>query len=582
MKLFLIVIVAILFTACSSDPDSSKKNNDNKTRKKITRTTITEQTAPTNNEDLDSANSDLTLISTEEDITELVAENTPNPEATAKDTTEPEQGLISLEEITITPPVSTPSEDIVPLDLTDDQLLVAQINETYNHYLALKNSWENHASQLEIFIDQATNQEFLDSIRYIQSHSTAIPVTPAQIEDVKEQLQKGVFVYQEDRDDAETVYEQLDAFVDLFEASINLSLQYAELAEEDPSVLYAQNPEETTPDEQTAESKKPVVIVVENVQTIPEAIVVQPPKQPVQADDTIQESTNENTAKEDSIADTPVAVVVEKTQEEVIEDDLAIADIPEDTAKEPSDEETVDAQTENPNTDEEIDSAEKTTEIATDTSTDDVDSDTANVEETTEEETSFIDDVVAWWNDIDVGQWFNETFFDTENSAQWVVAPTALSIPNTNTIVPEEENPVVETAEIPSNPVETHQLINAWVDNVYLFAQSYGVNSVEELIPHLAEISNTPEEERTLEQSTLLNQTKQVAQSVEQMSNGDAADFVESSGYSSDQLSKGEVITIVEMLSNFIKVSKEQQEPTVEEEPGKEDEDVVSADELRS
>ncbi|MDE0152162.1 MAG: hypothetical protein OXK80_06700 [Bdellovibrionales bacterium] len=592
MKLFLIVITVILFTACSSDQDPSKQNK-NETRKKETRTRVTEHTTP----DLDSADPDLTPVSAEEDTTDLAVENTPNPaEAIAEDITKSEQqGLIPLEDIVITPPVPTPPEDIIPLDLTDDQVLVAQISAKYNHYLALRNAWEeDYAPQLEIFIEQATNQDFLDSIRYIQFHSELIPVTPAQIEDMQEQVQEGFFVRKEDRDKAEKAHNKLSTVADGFEAAINLSLQYAELAVEDPSILFAQNPEET-PGEQADESEEPVVIVAENAQTIPEAIV--PLQQPAQAPDTsvkedspVAQESRIVIAEYPAVADAEEAVDApnegsnaneEEDSADEEKPEVAVdapnegsnANEAEDSANEEKPEVAVDAPNEGSNANEAEDSAnEEKPEVAADASAQDQNTnkgtvaDSADVQ-STEEETSVVDKVIASWNDF--SQWVSE-LFTSENPGQWLVEPTTLSIPNTNTIVPEEETPAEETPTVPSNPAEAHQLINTLVDNVYQFAQLHGVSSVEELIPHLEEISNTPQEERTLEQSTLLNQTIQVAQSVEQMSNGDAADFVESSGYNSDRIPKGEVIMIVEMLSTFINVSEEQQESAVEEESGTE------------
>ena len=560
MKLFLIIITTILFTACSSDPDSStQKNNDKRPRKKQQRPEIVEKKAP-DHKGLNSSDSDFNPVSTEEDKTEtdLVAENT--PEETRQDKTESEQ-LVSLEETPTSSPVPAPFEDIISLDLTEDQLLVFQIREKYQHYLDLKKAWEEeYAPRLEVFIEQASNQKFLTAIRHVESHHKITPVTMAQIEDMEEQVKEGVFAYEEDRKSAQEAHETLFTSVDGFEAAINLSLEYAKVAEQDPSVLLAENYEETT-DEQSQKVEDPVV--VENKETNPESIV--PLKTPV-----VEESP-------EKIIATPVIVDSSKEiPEEIMTEEEVVVDVPEDTIAEQEIVEVMsDLQNEETLLDNEADSTEEETfasDLVDSESAEDMtadvqsleeeelpDTDTQSVEEeklpdtdtqSVEEETSFIDDIIAWWNAFDLRKWWYETF-DLQNPTQLLEDPKTLSVPETNTPVPEEEKTY--------NSTEAQGLISSLLDNLYQLVQERDIGGMNELLNYLDDIQTTAPQEITPEESVLLNQIKEVAQSLE---TEDIAGFVESSGYSSERLQKEELIMILEMISGIVETKDKVETPS--------------------
>ena len=561
MKLFLLAIVAISFIACSPDPANKTAGNDDKDKP------IRVAPEPTPDQDLGPADS-VAPVSAEEDTADLVAsEDTPAVAGT--DMTDSE-GLVSLAEVSVTPPA--PVEDLVPLDLTEDQFLVAQINERYNDYVELQHAWEDYAPELEIFLDQATNQKFLDSISFIQSHMKNTPVTSSQVNDIEEKLQEGLFIYEEDREHAETKYEQLDAFVSLFETAIDLSLEYVNQAEEDPSVLYAQTTDE---DEQTPEfvpvpedTVTTVIAMAEkDTQNMPEPLVVPLAEQPVPpTTDNTPENIVTSTEKDcdnnptmvcQTIEDSTVAnVPTDPTEDENAEDD---DDTNTDKETEPANEEASD--------DTAVAIAEKSiddsTEKDTTTATDEIVSDIADVQPE-EEETSFVEDVVAWWDGT--VQWFDETFKASTLSG-WVVEPTSLHIPNTSTIVPEanEEETTEETDSISEQQAKAHQLLDELIQNVNQFAQTHNVQSAEDLIPHVTEMSNITETERTTEQVALLSKIKQVAQAIDQMADGNANDFVELSGYNSESLPQVEVMVIVEMLSDVVKTDEAQQEEPVED-----------------
>ena len=551
MKLFLFIIVAILFIACSQDPANENAGDD--TANKDNPTEVTGEPELTNEDD--PADSDLTPIA-EEDPTE---ENTDTPAVVEADMTDPE-GSVPSEEIFITSPVSSPAEDTVPLNATEDERLVAQINGRYNDYVELQLVWEDYAPQLEILQDQATNQEFLNPLRVIQSHMKNVPVTPSQIEDIEENLEEGIFISNEDRGHAETAYQKLNTFVYLLETSLNLSLEYAKLAEEDPSILYAETTtdEENEIPEQVVEPFEPenttdAVATTDTAveiqeKTMPEPLIIQP----------INGSTPENIiAGTEKDCDNDLDMVCSTME------DSAVADASTDKTDETSED------TEDTHTDEEIDptdeenpSGKTAGEIAGASTDDKADSDIAGVQsEEKNEETSFTEDVVAWWGGI--VQWFDEKVISARSSLnEWVLEPTALNIPNTNT--PEEETVEAETTEeeeVSSNSsVEAHQLLDGLLQNVNQFAQANNVQSVESLVPHITEISNIPEAERTAEQSALFNKVKQVAQGVDQMADGSATDFLKLSNYSSNDLPETEITMIVEILSDVVKTSEAQQD----------------------
>ena len=557
MKLFLLTIVAILFISCSQDP-ANESNAGNDDKSKPIRTIVPE---PTPDQDLGPANSVAPVSAEEEDTADLAAaEDTPAVAGTDTD----EQGLVALEEVSVTTPV--PVEELVPLDLTEDQLLVAQITERYNDYIELQQTWEDHAPQLEILQDQATNQEFLDSISVIQSHMTNTPVTSSQVKDIEETLQEGIFIYDKYREHAEKKHEQLDAFVDLFEASLDLSLQFVELAEEDPSVLYAQTTDEDGEDEQTPELFVPapedtvttvIAMAEEDTQNMPEPLVVaiaeksidDPTEDENVEDDDTNTDKETEPANEEASDDTAVAIaeksIDDPTEDENVEDDDTNTDKETEPANEEASDDTV------------VAIAEKSKSIDDSTEEDTATDDIADVQPE-EEETLFMEDVVAWWDGI--VQWFDKTF-EASNLSGWVLEPTSLHTPNTSTIVPEaEEEEITEETDSVSEQ-EAHQLMDELLQNVNQFAQTHHVQSVEDLIPHVIEISNISAIERTAEQAALLSKIKQVAQAIDQMTDGSANDFVEFSGYNSENLPQVEVTAIVAMLSNVVKTDEAQQEP---------------------
>jgi len=546
MKLFL-VLSAVLFISCSPEPAQKHDNESNKKDKK-TRTT------KTTNEDLKPTRP-AGIVSATEDM-DLAIENIMEPAqdlSEEEDISEQEEVVSLEEEIFVVPQVPDPIEDIVPLDLTEDQLLVAQINNKYNHYLDLVSKWniweENHGSQL----DQATNQKFLNTVHVVQRMKKENPITSAQIEDIEASLTESTFPNEKERKYAEKTYEGLSVFSNVFEAAINLVLEYVEQAKTYPSILYTekevsseqQMPE---PEETPVEATETAMITTPQTTNSTENTVVDtaiPPSDTTQEniDTPVATTTPQITNNTENTATTTIPMLIPPSENTAVEDvhEGTADETAEDSSKEinPIEEESVISEAEKPNDAEELEEMAETAD---------------------DEETSFMDNISARWNNL--VQWFDETF-SFKNPGQWVASPTTLNTSNTDDSA-EDETAGEETAtEKITDQTKNHQLIDELIQNVHWFAQTYNVTSVEELIPHLTKVSNTPEEENE-DLSMLFNNINQIAQSVKETANGNAADFVESSGYSSTTLSKEEIIRIVEMLLSHF-VDKDQQEPTEEE-----------------
>ncbi len=574
MKLFLLFIVSILFVACSSD-DPTTPTNQSQTPGTTDISDV--QTIPVPTEDLDDP--ELANVSADE-IDPIAKESVQTPEN--------EQGLISLEDLAIVPP-TTPAltEEITSLEeplKTEDQLLIYNIENRYSDYINLQNTWETELPHMEELIDQATSRKFLRPILYIQFNIEKVPVTDFQIEEMKEKLSNaGAFVYSEDREDAKDAYKLLDQYVITLHQAIKLSLSYAELAEQNPDIMYAQ----TTEDEPETPETPPAIAETSTTTTQPDAS-----EEPATDDDDtnvieklydelIASITSESEATTEPAADTtastepaPVVVATESNEVDMTADEEETKD---DTPSTEVDMTADEEETENdtPSTEVDMTADEEETEDDTETleptTTDEMLAETnADLEEVDETTTEAEEDITTEESaDVDLTEaepwtwdWVVENASAVWDSIaepftpnpEYIIEPTTLHIPNTNTIVPEEEDP--ENSE----QAEAHQLIDQLLQNVQQLAEYYKVSSVEELTVHLEEASSLPETERTVEQTTLFNTTSQITQRINQMEDTSVADFIEFSGYSSETLLSEEIVMIIETLSQFADTSEEDQE----------------------
>jgi len=592
MKSFLIVIVGIFFIACSSDPANNLNGDTKKTETNKNTTPVV-----SSDEDTEPADSDTVSVSVEEKIDDLSTEENTRSKGTVTasvaKTTNSE--LVSLEEVSTDVP-SDVTEDLVPLDLTEDQSLVNKITKRYNDYVALKKDWENLFSNLETSMDQVINQDFLYRIHSIQALEEVHHPRLYQITEIEEVLkeQEGTFIYDEYRKNVEKKYEELNVFVNFFEESLDIIFQYVERAEECPGILYVATTgdEKECPNVSHAEETSDIVPiddleVTEEISTTEDDTAVAD-----SAEETTSDKEDETETIEDPSSETVVTNTVAMTEDEstktapestILSSEKPVQSTPDiiTTQEDTDNEETPDIVTITPqddeivapadegviddDTDKEIEKspADKTSddlEVTEEISTTEDDTAVADSAEETsindvvdtqsKEEISFMEDVVTSWNKAVT--WFDETF-TISRLGEWFVEPIVTAKYRQHR---SEEEEVSSSSE-----GEAYRLISGFIQNVKQFAETHKVQDAEDFARHLQRIFIMPETERTAEQSVLLGRAKQVVQGIDQMAEGSVADFVEFSGYTSnDDLSQAEVVEIVEMVFEVLDSIEAQQE----------------------
>ena len=557
MKLFLLFIVSILFVACSSKSPDNQQPEDSAP---IIPTTVEDAPIP---EDMNSADSDLVNIHTETDLT---------PTSEIAETPSNEQGLIPLDQLMTPAPVLSPTdEEILPLESTEDQRLIVKIKTRYQDYINLHHTWEEHSPQMEELLQQVTDPEFIEPILFVQSHIADAPVTESLIAEIEEQLSdEAVFIYSEDREEAKETYEYLDKYVDLLDKSMQLSLQYAQLAEKNPDIIYAQTTEEEIDEPKTleetaiAEAETPTTTTQPDVSDATATddninVIKKLYDELIASVTSTPEATTEPTATVVPVETAPVVVAIESNEVVVDENET------DDDGDDNSTQEAVAATEEIIETKEDTNTA-TTTEEAADNSTQEA---IADIEEVTDNSTSIQEDVAATeveesWTDFfteTIPSVFTETIPSLWNelttpNPSWILEPTSLHIPNTDNIVTEE----MEVEMKQESQEEAQQLIDRLLQNAEIFVQTHDISSLEDLTLYMENILNIPAEEITNEQVevvnsiqvSLINPISQIVQNInEQEDISGIADFVELSDYKSESLSQEEIVIVIEMLSKF-------------------------------
>ena len=532
--------------------------------------------------------------------------------------------LTALEEEnpSLTPPVSALNEETVPLDLTEDQGLVFLIKQSYSAYNNLQSTWANNASFLLELVDQeANNPEFIQPILTAQSLINNMPVTLSEITQIEETLSEdGVFTDQANRESAEEMYKELDSYIKLLDSSLHVSLLHLHIsspqsAEENPEEMYAETDNNEVPpaEEKAAEvvetpavnaetqnpqppSETPTVVSTDANNTAeittpppaqedPATANLQPPKDqaPLNTPAAVPPPSENNVAVEPSTPDENPNVAGNTSPDE----NTGVAgDPPPDESPDPSSSEV--ASQNNTNTlppeqnvdEEDASSTPKETadnnttpqEEAPQNAVDDLAlSDSAKPKEGKEVidalDESFADSVSNFFSGI--GNWFDKTttslasqFKSTFNTG-WIMEPTSLHIPNTVNIAPEqkEESGDGKSSDNLSEDVPKQAVAEAISDllmNVFKLVQMNDIQNIEALSSYLVD---TSPEQRTEDETTLLNASHQIAQNLMNQTEGlNVSEFIKSSGYTSNNLSQEEIIRIIEILADFSKTRKEQPE----------------------
>ena len=555
MRLFSIFVVSILFMACSDDPSQTGSNPPENT-----------QTIPQPPADQGPSRSKLVDV----EMPPAAAPEKPSAPAAAKvkeqEITPIEEGMAaaasddpSSEEITS---LGDPLPEESELPMEDTQLIFA-MEEKYSEYVNLLDIWEENSPRIEELVSQATSYAFLRDIMYVQQNINEAPTTDLHIEEMKDRLsEEGLFIYPEDRAEAQEMYRELDLYVNSLADGIQVSLSKAALAETTPSVIdqteapviaaapeiavetpstsaaatetaVAAEPSVNT-DNITAEEAEPVAAVVgvgviiagaEAVQEAPIETAVDSEEDPA-ADEEPPVDTDNNIAAEEPVAAVVGVGVIAAGAEAVQEAPAEAAAAPE----------------ANP-------AAMKT------------DSAAVNTTETTE----------AWswdWvaeNTVSIWDSFVESITPSflSNPAEYVLGQgVQLSVEQglnqagpAETTAAEENDENVEEAAAAE---ESHQLFSQMEQNVYQLVQTQSISGPQELMDHLTNFPKSAEE-RTAEQTALLNTTSQMFENIsaDQFKELHVDDFVNSSGYVSDNLSREEIIKIMKILYVFLDDSEE-------------------------
>ena len=550
MKLFQLFIVSILFTACSSDAPKNKA----KDQQSPTVSGVKKSQKPSTR-DMKKDPVVVEHTSTEADLAVVETPAAFSPEKPEK--TKSEQELIAQEDPMVTPPVPTLNENIVSLEetQTEDQLLVANIKDKYNDLYQLQQTWADYSPKVETLIQYVAGPGDRETILFVQSFINDTPITPSQITEIEETLsEEGVFTNKNDREYAAEQYEHLEKYFNVFDPFLQISIHHLELAEQ----MYAQTTEEDAyTSEEIVDTEEDTTEDIATIETTPpEEVPAEVNRDEIEIETPTDEPVAQITETVDEIevetsADEPVVEVKETADEIEVE---TPADEPVAEVKETVDEIEIETPVDEP--------VAQTTET-NDEAVADIDASTEEAKETEEEEDSLSGLANAFFS----GKW-REWVDDAidlltpDFSVGWLLEPTSLKVPNTNTIVPEEENlttaeEVTDTNSKQMEANEASQLIDQLLQKTNQFVQTYEIRSSEELYSHLTEIANKPETERTADQTALLNESKQIIQNITNQTD-DIADFVESSGYISETLSQNEIVIIIEMFSDFVEVGTAQ------------------------
>ncbi len=564
MKLFQFLAASVLFVSCApqkGDPPATQRpqpsggavsdsSPETKTLPKPIRT-------PEENSGLSVNN----VVDTDE--TDDLA-NEPSSQTTQQ--LDPRKLTPMTEELpAVDPPASSPSEEEItsmeeplPENLTEDQILVAGIESKYSEYIELKEIWEAQLPRIEDIISRAVNPGFLAPFLKVQEEIEKAPATKAQIEEIKEKLllDEGIFSRPEDRVKAQRMRAGFNVHVETLSSGISLSLNRAELAESDPSVMYdvaaflPETEEEPAEEELTADYPSPsaaeeTTAVVDPAQDVPAVADVQ------------QENTEDSSTLETqnlSTATAPSTDVIDSVEEQqppspgksTVEPAVASAPTASASPAEPASEETTTV-------------AETSDAVSENTAA----SKTANTAKDSVEPWSWdwiVTSTASAWDS------FVESITPSflANPAGYVLRPTQSSVEPGIPVINRSETVIddaeMETEETSDNPeqAQARQLIDQLLQSVYQSVQTRDIKNLEELKAYIAEIPRNPEE-RTADQVNLLDTADQAFQNrINSSQPLSIADFVEFSGYTLEGLSSEEIVEIVNVLFEFTAKAEEQ------------------------